>query len=289
MNRIFKIGRRRTGIIDLYTPLTPGLDFLGYRVKWAPNFDAAFTTIINSSNVGYVDPNINLYTVESQPTTGKDVRIVFNPSSFGTPLTGVFNVTNNLATVTPTMTQVGIVYPGNTLTFGSQPGASYVVLSVASGLITLTTPYTGTTNTATTSSLSIGDSNSFWLQVAQVVGGTETLVSAPTLILPDSANRGQGIVTIHGNAPGASSSSGALQIDFPYVMQDIQIHLEDASNYLYVSTEQNGAEQELKPDTFPQYQTIWGSQPSIWVRGGTALGTGAIVAFSATFTLSFPR
>jgi hypothetical protein len=214
MNRLFKIGRRRPGIVDFYTPLTQGLDTAGYRIKWAQNFDGAFTAIINSTNVGFLDPNVNRNTVETQPTTGKDVRIVFNPTSY-----------------------------------------------------------------------SITDTSSFWLQFAQVTGGVETLVSAPTLIMPDSALKGQGIVTIAGNAPSGASSANSLQLDLPFVMQNFQI-INQGTGTLCVSTEAGGAEMQVYPDSTGNspYTTVWGSQPSIWVRG-----VGASVAFSATFTLAFPR
>jgi hypothetical protein len=214
MIRLFKIARRRPNIVDFYTPLTQGLDQFGYRIKWAQNFDAAtFTAIINSSNVGFLDPNVSRYKVESQPTTGTDVRIVFDPASY-----------------------------------------------------------------------SIDDTKSFWLQFARVVGSSEATVSAPTLILPDSALKGQGIVTIHGSAPQASSSAGSLQLDLPFLAQNFQIHNEDAANSLYVATEAGGPEQQLGPSPIFQYEMVRGSQPSLWVRGG-----GGAVAFSATFTLSFPR
>lgn len=214
--RLFKIPRRRPHIVDFYTPLTQGLDTLGYRVKWAQNFDAAFTAIINSSNVGFLDSNVNRMKVETQPTTGTDVRIVFDPTTY-----------------------------------------------------------------------SIDDTRSFWLQFAQVTGAAETLVSAPTLILPDSANKGQGVVTIQGNAPNAASSAGSLQLDFPFLMQNIQITNNAATGgtILYVSTEAGGPETAVGPGLgFYGYSTIYAVQPSLWVRGG-----GGAVNFSATMTLSFPR
>ncbi len=286
MNRLFKIGRRRPHIVDFYTPLTQGLDTFGYRLKWALNFDASsFATIINSTNVGFLDPNVSRYKVDSQPTTGKDVRIVFDPSSYTTALSGTFNVTGSSPTVTPSTSQVGILYPGSSITFGSQPGVPYTVLTVVSGTITLTANYTGSSNAATSGAQGINDNLSFWLQFAQVVSGVETLVSAPTLILPDSALKGQGNVTVAGIAPSGASSTASLQLDLPFVAQNFQITNQDAANTLYVSTEAGGAEMAVGPKLgFPGYQTIWGAQPSIWVRGG-----GGTVVFSATFTLAFPR
>lgn len=131
---------------------------------------------------------------------------------------------------------------------------------------------------------SIPDTSSFWLQFVPVTGGVEGTPGAPTLVLPDSANHGTGIVTIHGSAPAGATSANALQLDLPRLMEDFQIHNEDGTNNLMISTEQSGAETQLKPDTFSQFAQQRSAQSSIWVRG-----TGGAVAFSARFTLAFPR
>jgi len=138
-------------------------------------------------------------------------------------------------------------------------------------------------------SYSIPDTSSFWLVFTPMTGAVPGTASPPTLILPDSANKGVGIVTIQGEAPSATASTGSLQIDFPALMQDFRIHNEDTTNYLFVATEAGGAEQQLRPDTFPQYTNITGTQASIFVRGGTPALAGAKVKFSATCTLAFPR
>jgi hypothetical protein len=132
---------------------------------------------------------------------------------------------------------------------------------------------------------SIDDTKSFWLELwVTTPPAPSTQISAPTLLLPDTALKGQGIVSIHGTAPSGASTANSLQLDLPSGMQNFQIHNEDATNSLFVSTEQGGPEQQCGPAAFPQYETIWAVQPSIWVRGG-----GGAVAFSATFTLAFPR
>jgi len=77
--RLFSIRRRRPNIIDIDTPFINGVD--GYRLKWATNFDASFTTFLTAPNTGYLDSSINPRVIESQPVTGK-VRIVFNPATF---------------------------------------------------------------------------------------------------------------------------------------------------------------------------------------------------------------
>lgn len=210
MNRLFKIARRRPHIVDFYTPFTYGVD--GYRLKWASNFDGSFTTILTSTNVGFIDSNVNRNVIETQPTTGKDVRIVFDPTTYSIP-----------------------------------------------------------------------DVNSFWLKFVPVTGGVEGTAGAPTLVLPDSVNKGVGMVTIQGNAPSGTDSTGSLQLDLPFLMRDFRIHNQDGTNNLYVSMEQSGPEVQCQPDKSAQLTSFNATQASLWVRGG-----GAIVSFSATFTLAFP-
>jgi hypothetical protein len=166
MNRLFKIGRRRANIVDLYTPFVYGVDL--YRLKWAQNFDGAFTAIINSTNVGFIDSNVNRAKVETQPTTGTDVRIVFDPTTFA-----------------------------------------------------------------------IDDTKSFWLLFVPVTGGVEGTPGAPTLILPESAHKGLGLVTIAGNAPAA-----ALQLDLPFLAADLRVHNEELTNYVFLGSEAGGPASE---------------------------------------------
>lgn len=218
MNRLFGMPRRRPGIVDIITPFTYGVD--GYRLKWAANFDASFTTFLTSTNIGFLDPAINPNVVDSQPLggftglagSGRNVRIVFNPTSYSIP-----------------------------------------------------------------------DTSSFWLQFVQVIGGVEQTPGAPTLVLPDSANHGVGIVTIHGTAPSEASSATSLQLDLPRLMSDFHIHNEGGGN-LFIATEAGGAETQVPVDTAEQFSQLTGTQSSLWVRGG-----GGAVLFSARFSLSYPR
>ncbi len=60
-------------------------------------------------------------------------------------LAGLFSVTNGLATVGTTVSQVGVVATGNHLEFTAQPGVTYTVLTVTPTQITLTAAYTGPT------------------------------------------------------------------------------------------------------------------------------------------------
>jgi hypothetical protein len=65
-------------------------------------------------------------------------------------LSGTFHVIGGNANVTTSVSQVGIVNPGDVIQFASQAGFPYIVLTVAVSTITLTTNYGGSTATATT-------------------------------------------------------------------------------------------------------------------------------------------
>ena len=132
------------------------------------------------------------------------------------------------------------------------------------------------------STYSIPEGVHIWLMLFQVVGAApETQASAPTLVLPETAHHGVGIVTIHGSAP----FPGPQQLDLPRLQQDIRIINHDGgANSLFVSMEEYGPEYECKPSALPSNLTLYGTQGSVYVRGG-----GAPVVFSMMSTLAFPR
>jgi hypothetical protein len=191
--------------VDLYTPFVQGIDV--YRLKWTTNFDQAFVTFLDSTNIGFIDDNVNRNVIETQPTSGTWVRIVFDPTTYNIP-----------------------------------------------------------------------DDVSFWLQFARVVGGLETVVGAPTLILPDAALHGTGMVVISGAAP-----ANPLQLDLPRRMEDFRFVNEDGmgGNTLYIGTEDGGPVMSVLPAVGVQNLGFRGAQGTIYVSGD--------VAFSASFTHAFPR
>lgn len=65
-------------------------------------------------------------------------------------LAGTFAVVNGSANVLTTVDQTSALSPGNAVQFASQPGVVYVVASLTAAALTLATPYTGTSNAATT-------------------------------------------------------------------------------------------------------------------------------------------
>jgi hypothetical protein len=211
MNRTFSVIRRRPNYVDFITSIVPSV--VGYRLKWAANFDGAFADVFTTTNVGMRDASINPAVIDVQQTQGR-VRVVFDPANYSIP-----------------------------------------------------------------------DDLPFWIKLYHVDNlGAETAVSAATLLLPESAHHGIPQVTLHGTAPSAPNSSGALQLDFPRLMTDFRIHNEEAATALYVSTEEGGAEQRLDKDTSPQYTNFSSTLSSIWVRGG-----GGTATFSAICTAAFPR
>ena len=72
------------------------------------------------------------------------------------PLSGTFNVTSGMNTVTASISQTGALFPASTLfpgsaiTFASQPNTVYQVSTVSGTAIVLSTNYSGTSNAATT-------------------------------------------------------------------------------------------------------------------------------------------
>jgi hypothetical protein len=145
-----------------------------------------------------------------------------------------------------------------------------------------TQPFTGTSVRIVFDPVTYGivDNKSFWLQFFPVTDGVEGAGGAPTLVLPDEARFGTGIVIIQGSAPGIAP----LQLDFPRRVQDLNITNEDGASNLLVGTEDGGPLSAVLPLIGSQNFGLLGAQGSIYVKGD-----GGPVAFSARFTLAFPR
>jgi hypothetical protein len=126
---------------------------------------------------------------------------------------------------------------------------------------------------------SIPDANSFWLKFVPVTGGVEGTAGAATLVLPDSAHHGVGDIVIAGNAPNGST----VQVDLPLV-QDIRVTNKDGATTLLVASESGGPFSAVLPKVGEQSMGFYGTQGSLYFEG-----SGGVVAFSATFTLAFPR
>ncbi len=129
----------------------------------------------------------------------------------------------------------------------------------------------------------ITDTAPFWLRVATVTGGVETLGEA-TLLLPEDAHHGVGVVVLAGTAPVAAP----LQIDLPRLMSDIRISNDDGAggNFMTVGTTPGGPTFAVYPaaDVGPTALTLNATEGTLIVQGDTA-----DVAFTATCTLAFPK
>jgi hypothetical protein len=218
MNRLFGIARRRPNYVDLITPFTYGVS--GYRLKWATNFDAAFTTFITSTNVGFVDPAINQYAIDSQPLggftgavgSGRNIRIVFNPASYSIPDTTPF----------------WLQFVQETGGVEGTPGAPTLVLPDSMnhgvGMVTIhgSAPSAGSSATATQLDLPrLGEdfhihnedpSNS--LYVSSVAGGSETQVKPDPASQFYSFRPTQGSLWVRGGG-GAVVFSARFTLAFP--------------------------------------------------------------------------
>ena len=78
------------------------------------------------------------------------------------------------ATVPTTNSQVGVIVPGNPIVFTSQPGVPYTVLSLTATSITVSSPYTGVTNLATTASWAPNDNVVGFVSQPPVLGDEGT-------------------------------------------------------------------------------------------------------------------
>lgn len=123
----------------------------------------------------------------------------------------------------------------------------------------------------------------FWLQLSRFDGTSVTYTSPPTLVLPFEANKGVGIVTIHGTAPLGAAVANSLQIDLPGQMSDIRVNNE-GSNPLFIAPATGGYEVEFATGQTGSFLAFTGTHPSLLVRGG-----GGTTAFSASMTRAFPR
>ena len=134
------------------SPQAP-LPMITAAVHNAPNTGDITITGVGLGNVEFF--NATYVTVTGAPPTSFGpgspyVRLsqsqIINASADGVFLTGLFDVTEGSAAVTATLSQTGLLFPGNQIMFESQFGTEYTVSTVAGTAITLTSPYTGVTD-----------------------------------------------------------------------------------------------------------------------------------------------
>lgn len=93
---------------------------------------------------GAVSGTSGTLTTEFQGTGGAGISWTYLP-----PLAGTADAINGSATVVTSTSQVGVVYPGDSVQFVSQLGTYYTALEITSAHLILTQPYTGMTSAAT--------------------------------------------------------------------------------------------------------------------------------------------
>ena len=304
MNRLFSVTRRRPNIIDLSTlrqqPEIPTQD--GYRISVATNFDGTFSDIIDSTNVGFLDRNVDRAVLDVQSRPGQ-VRIVFDPDTYTLALlgqtgsaatvdafgAGVSTITGltgmTAASVGHYLTITGANTAGNNGTFliTVHNSATSVDIANAAGA----SPDANDGSIVWSEQLAnIVDTKPFWMRLQPLVGGTPSgSPGAPTLVLPDSANHGLGIIIIQGLAPSGADVTESLQLDLPRLMNDFQLHNREAATDLFVAMEFEGAEKRFAGgEPTPTNISYDGTQSQLFVRGG-----GATADFSASFSSVFPR
>lgn len=149
-----------------------------------------------------VDNSVNLFEdalVQVQfftATTGVSSTGIVNVYAYGssnynpTTLSGTFSVTNGSNSVTTSTSQTSAVQANGFIVFGSQAGPVYIVSAVTSTTITLTSPYTGSTN-GSSSAVYSGPQNTGVITFGDTVtgiNGNVTLTSPPNLRLIGTIN-----------------------------------------------------------------------------------------------------
>ena len=128
----------------------------------------------------------------------------------------------------------------------------------------------------------IPDCKAFWMRFVPYVGGVAGTPGNPGLILPDQT--GYGVVTIAGNAPAGATVADALQLDFPRLVEDLQV-VNTGGVSLFVASDATDTEYEVITGALQlPFRNLRGAIPCIRVRGA-----GGLCAFSASFTLAFAR
>jgi hypothetical protein len=125
------------------SPNTGDITITGVGLGNVESFDSTQVTITGvAGTAGVQAPYVKL-------TQAQIVNVV----SDGVALTGTFDVTEGSDVVIASLSQAGLLVPGNSIVFAEQPDTVYYVSSVATVTITLDTEYTGVSNafsTATT-------------------------------------------------------------------------------------------------------------------------------------------
>ena len=132
-------------------------------------------------------------------------------------------------------------------------------------------------------SYGIPDTSVWWLKVSPLDStGAEMSTSAATMVLvPNVGGAYFPQLVITGSAPNAPGLPTSLQIDFPQQMRDFRIQSTAA---VWVAFDPKGPEILLAGDPLPKDISRWSTVSTVYIRGN-----GAVVPFSAVFTLAYTQ
>lgn len=133
------------------------------------------------------------------------------------------------------------------------------------------------------STYSIPDTSVWWLKVSPLDStGAEMSTTAATMVLvPNVGGAYFPQLVITGSAPNVANLPASLQIDFPHQMRDFRIQSTAA---VWVAFDPNGPEILLAGDPLPKDISRWSTVSTVYIRGN-----GAVVPFSAVFTLAYTQ
>lgn len=141
------------GVTPFASSALAPLPMITAAVHNAPNAGDITITGVGLGNVEYFSATTVVVTGAPPTSFGPGspyVKLsqaqIINAASDGAFLTGLFDVVEGSANVTATLSQTGLLFPGNPIMFESQFGTIYYVSTVAGTAITLTTDYTGVTD-----------------------------------------------------------------------------------------------------------------------------------------------
>lgn len=136
-----------------------------------------------------------------------------------------------------------------------------------------------------TGTAGIVDTKHFWLRFVPVdYSGASGTAGNGVVVITDSEHMGNCRVQIAGVAPNQASVANSLQIDLPFLTQDIYVKNEDPTSGgqdLYIAFIPGGPEQQIGPQQVSQ--VFEGPIDTLLVRGSS--GT---VNFSASFASYLP-
>ncbi len=125
----------------------------------------------------------------------------------------------------------------------------------------------------------VSNSKTFWLKVAEIIGGVEQTAGPAHMVLPFDGCV-ERIIAMSGSAPNGASIANSMEIQLPSQCVGTRIQ-NNSSNPLMIAFNLNGPEITISP-LATHFEPLYSSAPivhQIFVRGA-----GGTAAFDAVFT-----